>query len=175
MSTGLTAPPGGVDHLQTIVGHHVWATLALIDRCQALTPEQLELTTPGTYGSIHATLFHLVWSDRRYLRGIAGLERLPPPAERAPLTTLRADMERQAEQWRELLGRVDELDATMPEIPGDYPEIEHAVGLFIAQAIHHGHEHRAHVCSVLGAHGLDVPELSGWEYILVLKTEGQVG
>jgi hypothetical protein len=57
----------------------------------------------------------------------------------------------------------------MPAIPGQYPEIEHAVGLFLAQAVYHGHEHRAHVCSVLGAHGLEVPGLSGWEYTLVLR------
>ena len=50
--------PAGVDHLHTIVGHHLWATLRLIDRCLKLLPEQLELSTPGTFGSIHATLEH---------------------------------------------------------------------------------------------------------------------
>jgi len=73
------------DHLDTILGHHVWATLALLDRCAALTPDQLRLTVPGTYGSIHATLAHLVAADRRYLVGITGGERVawspddPPP------------------------------------------------------------------------------------------------
>ena len=33
-------------------GHHVWATLRLIDVCLDLTPEQLETEVPGTFGSI---------------------------------------------------------------------------------------------------------------------------
>ena len=42
--------------LQDAFGHHVWATLRLIDACLALTPDQLEMTVPGTYGSILATM-----------------------------------------------------------------------------------------------------------------------
>jgi hypothetical protein len=34
----------------------------------------------------------------------------------------------------------------------------------MAQAIHHGDVHRAHVLSILGARGLEVPELDVWEY-----------
>jgi hypothetical protein len=84
-------------------------------------------------------------------------------------------MEWQERRWREVLERVDEIDATMPAFDGPepYPEIEHAVGLFLAQAVHHGHDHRAHVCSILGAHGLDVPYLSGWDYILVLRSDAE--
>jgi uncharacterized damage-inducible protein DinB len=165
--------PSGMDHLRTIVGHHTWATLQLIDRCLQLSAEQLELSTPGTFGSLHATLNHLVVADRRYLRGITGEEAGPPSQGPAPLTTLRAEMERQARRWRDVLDHVDEIDATMPAIegPDPYPEIEHAVGLFIVQAVHHGQEHRAHVCSILGAQGLEVPDVTGWDYILVLRSE----
>lgn len=63
------------DHLRTIVDHHVWATLRLIERCATLTSGQLELTTPGTFGSIHATLTHLVGADQRYLSGITAAPR----------------------------------------------------------------------------------------------------
>jgi uncharacterized damage-inducible protein DinB len=160
--------PTGVDHLRTVVEHHVWATLTLLDRCLELAPEELALSIPGTFGSIHATLEHLVRSDRGYLCRINGRERPPRPRDLPPLAALRADMERQAGAWRETMARVDELDARMPlELDTDppYPEIEHAVGLFILQALHHGEEHRTHVRSILGAHALEVPELSGWEYV----------
>ena len=33
-------------------GHHVWASLRLLDACLPLTPEQLSTPVPGTYGSI---------------------------------------------------------------------------------------------------------------------------
>ena len=146
--------PTGVDHLRMILGHHVWATLRLIDRCLELSQEQLALSTPGTYGSIHATLAHLVLGDAGFQRWIEDLEvRCPSqPGPPPPVATLRADMERQARRWRELLDREDQLAATN-------------VGLLLTQAVHHGAEHRTHVCSILGAHGLHVPDLSGWEYI----------
>lgn len=154
--------------LGKILGHHAWATLRLIDRCLELTPEQLELSTPGTYGSIHATLAHLVQGDGGLLRAAAGEEfGCVPPGPPPSMAALRADMERQARQWRGLLGRRDELGARFPaegEATPHCPGIEHAEGHFLAQAIHHGAEHRTHVCSILGAHGLEVPELSGWAY-----------
>jgi len=161
------------DHLDTILGHYVWATLALLDRCAALTPDQLRLTVPGTYGSIHATLAHLVAADRRYLVGITGGERVAwSPDDPPPLAVLRAEAERQRAGWEDVMARVDELDCAMPEIPGVYPRLEHAVGLFLVQAVHQGERHRGEVCSILGAHGLEAPELTGWDYVLVRRGVG---
>ncbi|MGI8609926.1 MAG: hypothetical protein ACR2MY_11970 [Candidatus Dormibacteria bacterium] len=34
----------------------------------------------------------------------------------------------------------------------------------MAQAIHHADDHRGHVLSILGAHGLEVPDLAVWDY-----------
>ncbi|HSR22467.1 MAG TPA: hypothetical protein VLW53_02875, partial [Candidatus Eisenbacteria bacterium] len=31
-------------------------------------------------------------------------------------------------------------------------------------AVHHANEHRAHVCSILGAHGLPHPDIDGWAF-----------
>jgi len=84
-------------------------------------------------------------------------------------------MERQAARWLELLDRLDELDCSMPAEPDSdppYPAIEHAATLVLAQAVHHGNEHRTHVTTVLGANGLDDPELSAWEYVRVVRPEG---
>ena len=41
--------------LSDAYGHHVWATIRIIDACLALEPGQLETTVPGTYGSIIET------------------------------------------------------------------------------------------------------------------------
>jgi len=161
-----------VDHLRTIIDHHAWATLRLLDRCLELSPEQLELSAPGTFGSIHATLTHTVRADGRYQARIAGDELARRPAEPPPpVASLRAEMERQARRWHELLDRLDELDPRVPAEPDfepPYPEIAHALGLLLTQAVHHGNEHRAHVCTVLGTHGLEVPDVSGWEYVRLL-------
>ena len=34
----------------------------------------------------------------------------------------------------------------------------------LAQAIHHADDHRTHVMSVLGAHGIEGPDLDLWSY-----------
>lgn len=164
------------DHLRTIFEHHIWATLRLLDHCLDLKPAQLALSTPGTYGTIQETLTHLVGADARYQHRI--MTGQPKPRhEGAPpsLAELRADMAEQGDRWRDLLGRLDEFDVSLPAEPDEtppYPAIRHAVGLIVTQAIHHGEEHRVQVNSILGAHGVEVPELSGWEYFRQLVLGG---
>jgi hypothetical protein len=61
----------------------------------------------------------------------------------------------------------DDFDVSLPGEPDEtapYLAIQHAVGLLVTQAIHHGEERRGQVNSILGAHGFEVPELSDWEY-----------
>ena len=53
-------------------GHHVWATVRVIEACELLTPEQLATVVPGTYGSLLDTLRHLVAADRGYLTLLSG-------------------------------------------------------------------------------------------------------
>lgn len=170
MTSGVVtlAAPDRSDYLGLVIGHHTWATLSLIDRCVQLSAQQLELSTPGGYGSIGATLVHLVRADARYQRRILGESLGPSASGEIPVATLRSEMEHQAGRWRTIAERVREFDFTLPGEPDEtppYPEVEHAVGLVLVQAVHHGNEHRTHVCSILGAHDLDVPDLSGWEYV----------
>ncbi len=53
--------------LKDAFGHHVWATVTLIDACLELDAGQLETAVPGTFGSILETLRHTVGADRSYL------------------------------------------------------------------------------------------------------------
>ena len=53
--------------LDDAFAHHIWATGRLIDACADLSPDQLAASAPGTYGSVIATLRHLVSSDRWYV------------------------------------------------------------------------------------------------------------
>ena len=38
------------------------------------------------------------------------------------------------------------------------------VGVILTQVFHHANEHRAHICTILGALGYDVPDVSAWGY-----------
>ena len=145
--------------------HHTWATLKVIDHCANLRPEQLAEGVPGTYGSIADTLVHLVAADQRYLHRMDGLAANPRIHETEPATLadLRAAVEAQAGRWEAVVDRAPELDVTIPG-NAQWPPAPHAEDLLFLQAIHHGNDHRAHVCTVLGARGLEVPDVDGWAY-----------
>ena len=36
--------------------------------------------------------------------------------------------------------------------------------ILLVQAIHHGNDHRTHICTVLSSHGVSVPEMDVWAY-----------
>ena len=56
-------------------------------------------------------------------------------------------------------------DSSLADRDLHYPKGEVVKGAVVfAQSIHHGDVHRAHVLSILGSHGVQVPELDLWEY-----------
>lgn len=153
-----------MDTLRTFFRHHAWATLGLIDHCLGLAPELLEEPLPGTRGTIQETLVHLVAADQRYLEradGRSAAIRIHE-TEETTLAQVRRAFEGQVERWEALLDRAGELDVTIRGRDGTV--VPHATDLIWLQAIHHGNDHRTHACTVLGAKGLAVPDLSGWAY-----------
>jgi uncharacterized damage-inducible protein DinB len=122
---------------------------------------------PGTYGSMIATLTHLVDADGRYLRRLREPS-LPPADDRegVPLATLRAEIAEHRRAWTQALDELErgELRAAIRGHHGGYPDTDDAEGMLMIQAIHHGNDHRTQICSTLGALGEEVPELDGWRF-----------
>ncbi len=154
--------------LHDLARHNAWATAQILAFCQGLDEPELNATVPGTYGTIVETLRHIINSEASYLFRLTGAwPEYPWPrdeavglevlAERAALlaTTL--------EQF--LAGDFD--SDRLGEARGDEGEV-YAVpaGVFITQALHHANEHRAHVCTILGALGHEPPDISAWGYAL---------
>lgn len=143
--------------------HKTWATLRLIEHCQGLADEHLDATIPGTFGTIRDTLQHLVAAEEGYFWGLTG-ERLaePLPDEPVPLGELADRIRRLGPRW-ELLAQ----DAEVPSRELTLPDSDgwRTIGAVpMAQAIHHADDHRSHILSILGARGLDVPDLDVWHY-----------
>ena len=148
-------------------GHHVWATLRLIDACEALTPDQLETALPGTYGSILATLRHTVGADSWYLfRTSRG--RATPVEEDVEATLgldeLRALTERHGELWPTLLADDPDPDEMIASTRDDGSQNFAPMGLRLAQALHHGTDHRSQICTALTSLGMEPPEIDLWDY-----------
>jgi uncharacterized damage-inducible protein DinB len=147
--------------LLELVRHKTWATRKLVELCQSLDPALVDATSPGTYGTIRQTLVHLVNADRNYFRRIGGDQPWDRMDEQTTdLPTVAARFLEIAPQWESLA-----QDASVADRDLLYPKGEVVKGAAVfAQSIHHGDAHRAHVLSILGSHGIQVPELDLWEY-----------
>jgi len=155
--------------------HDVWATETLIAGCRKLTPAQLELTVPGTYGTILRTLAHIVTADEGYLTRLLGTLLHDPPFRLDHDVTLdeTASHVAHVRDGVERLFAKDELDADRllldtPLRRRDDPRFEMNAWVPLTQFVHHGSDHRAQIGTILGANGLAAPDLQVWSYAVEL-------
>jgi uncharacterized damage-inducible protein DinB len=138
--------------------HHVWATLRLVDACLALSPQQLETSVPGTYGSILDTIRHCIASDAWDLFVATGDPASRIDEEIMDLAELRAAMESHGPAWSGLLARDLDPDAVLNEVdPDDGYERNIALGIELAAVLQHGTDHRSQVCTALTVIGVQPP------------------
>ena len=144
--------------------HHAWATLRLVDACLALSPEQLETTVPGTYGSILKTVRHLVGADSWYLFTTTG-ERTPRIDEdHMDLRELRAAMEADGAAWSALLASDLDPEAVIVRRRDNGSETHAPMGIRLAQALQHGTDHRSQICTALTTLGVEPPAIDVWDF-----------
>ncbi|TAK00319.1 MAG: hypothetical protein EPO36_08810 [Chloroflexota bacterium] len=145
-------------------GHHVWATCRLIDACLELTPGQLETTVPGTYGSILDTLRHLVGSDTYYLSSLTAGAVPRIDEGTMDLAALRAAMVQDERRWADVRDRYPDPEAMVVRRRTNGSEVHAPAGTWLAQAIHHGTDHRSQVCTALTSLGIEPPGIDVWDY-----------
>ena len=151
--------------LDDAFGHHVWATLRLIDACLMLDSEQLGTAVPGTYGSILETMRHLVGADSWYIFTVSGVRATDFDEDSAALTDLRAATETHGAAWSRLVGADLDADLVLVETDEDDGYQKHAsIGIRLAQALHHGTDHRSQICTALTSLGVKPPDIDAWDY-----------
>lgn len=160
--------------------HDVWATEQLIERCRKLTPDQLELTTPGTYGTILATLQHIVSADEGYLVRLTGKLLHEKPFRYDPATL--DDIATHLGHVKEAVDRLfsgptldaERLITDTPLRAPDAPRVEMYAWVPASQFINHGVDHRSHINTILAAHALDTIDLQIWPYAIGMGASRQV-
>ena len=151
--------------LDDAFAHHVWATMRLIDACLPLSPEQLESTVPGTYGSIIETMRHLVGADSDYLSIMTGDRAHLIDADEMDMPALRVAMESDGVLWSELLAKDLDPNEMVHEVDEhDGYERDATVGVRLAQALHHGTDHRSQICTALTTLGVEPPAIDVWDF-----------
>jgi uncharacterized damage-inducible protein DinB len=147
--------------VRALFDHDAWANDELLRRCAELPPEVLSRETPGTLGTIPRTMTHVAGTGQFLLALLTGQRSADaiPAGQRHDLVTLQPIAREVAARWRELLDSSPDPDAP---IGPDMHETNRWV--LMVQYIHHGDTHRAHVGSVMGAAGVEPPEVSGWAF-----------
>ncbi len=146
--------------------HHVWATVTLIDTCLTLEPDQLQATVPGTYGSILETMRHIAGADSSYLSLLSG-GRVPAIDEdHVDLADLRAAMEANGPGWSWLVTQDLDPDLIVVRHRDDGSESRAPLAIRLAQALHHGSDHRSQVCTILSTLGVAPPGIDAWDFAL---------
>jgi uncharacterized damage-inducible protein DinB len=154
------------DGLLDAFRHNAWATRRLLTFCRELTPAQRVATVTGVYGDAIATLRHIIESEANYCFRLS--DRRPDwdwQAKEPPsLDELSTRAEEMATRWEAFLAEPFDAerllvyrwkDGTLKDVPA---------GIVLAQALHHGNEHRGQICTVLTAVGLEPPDLGVWEF-----------
>jgi len=146
--------------LDALFRHHRWANVTLIDFCMGLTPEQLEASLPGQYGSIWDTWVHLQGGEDGYLFIIATGDEPDwgpgPGPVRPSLSELRGRLVQSGTKLLELATSLEDGHRLPGTFAGEGRELPAYAPLI--QAIQHGAEHRTNITSTVAAIGVQPPE-----------------
>ena len=152
------------DTLTTLYSHNLWANLLLLERCAALTPEQLDARIPGSFGSIYETLQHFVKSEQSYFSRISTGRRYDRPENEPPMTM--AEMKESLQktgagliEWAPKIQAEDTVQVDWEGTPRNVPKT-----ILLTQVINHATEHREQIKAIMTELGIEPPDLQGWAY-----------
>jgi uncharacterized damage-inducible protein DinB len=152
--------------LRDAFAHEAWANAALLSFLQELTPEQRRATTPGAYGSVGETLRHHLDAAAWYQHRL-GLERLAWEADDVAtedVAELRRRADEVAARWERVFEGPFDPERVLDPVEEVQPPEHTKAGVYVAQVLNHGSEHRGQVCTILTTLGIDPPELDVWAY-----------
>ncbi len=157
---------GGSSILATLFAHNTWANLKLLNFCEALTDEQLDTSANGGYGSIRATLTHIIGAEISYVQRVNG--KLPAtPLVRGQFPTFAVLNEAVIWTGDELLALARSAETT-PLVREEVPPhvAEYPLASLIVQSVSHSIEHRTQIATIITRIGMEPPDMSGWNYMV---------
>ena len=137
-----------------------WANLRLLEVCGDLAEERLQLASSGTYGTIADTWLHLLAAEQRYLKRLVGFE--PQLSEKDDFPGIATLKEHAGRSGDELIAAVGRFDPDATSAGRDEFAVRHWV--VMTQAIHHGNDHRTHICTILGQNDISYGDLDVWAF-----------
>ncbi|HUG74389.1 MAG TPA: DinB family protein [Acidimicrobiia bacterium] len=154
------------DGLSDALRHNSWATATLLSACSGLSAEELEATAVGTHGGIAATFAHIVSSEGYYYRRLTGEQPdwLEGATDCRDLDRIGGWNDDLTARWERLLSDPFDAEITSEVTWHDGGVRDVPAGVVMAQAIHHGTDHRSQICTILTSIGIDPPHLGLWDW-----------
>lgn len=156
--------------LADLYAHNTWANAQVFAVCRDADPARIDENAPGTYGTIAETLKHLVQVEFVYALMLQD-KSLPTGEARADFTAhdvawYAETVAQVGQQYAALIANASDAFYDEPlHVPWfDFALTKHD-GLL--QVLSHSAQHRAQVFSVLGQHGVEVPDL---DYVLFVQS-----
>jgi uncharacterized damage-inducible protein DinB len=161
------------DNYRFLAQYNRWFNQRLYAACEGLSDADRRRDRGAFFGSIHATLNHIVWGDRMWLGRFAaqGMQfpSLSDDVLRLPENALHGTVIH--DDWRELCSQRDALDSAIEawttDMPADYPlrvmryrntrgvEREHPMWKALTHFFNHQTHHRGQVTTLLAQSGID--------------------
>jgi uncharacterized damage-inducible protein DinB len=155
--------------------HNTWATHQVLGACAELTDDQLDTTVTGTYGSIIATLRHMVSSEGGYCRRLTGIEPdwYPNRDNEPDIAELTRRVDDLAARWERFLAEPFDAERLFVIPWHDGLDRDVPAGIVLNQVLHHGNEHRTQVNTTLTSIGIQTPDLGLWNFAEVTNRAPQ--
>lgn len=146
--------------------YNTWATHQVLQACTVLTEAQLNTTVTGTYGSIIATLRHMVSSEDGYCRRLMGQEPdwCPNRDNDPDIAELTRRVDDLAAHWERFLSEPFDGERLFVIAWHDGIDRDVPAGIVLNQVLHHGNEHRTQINTTLTSIGVQTPDLGLWDY-----------
>lgn len=144
------------------IRHNAWANTQLLQFCQGIDEPTLNATVPGTYGTILATFRHILYCELDFLERLLGRAQSDPwRLGEIGLDALLPLAAQLASDWEIFLAGDVDSERLLPPDEGNSPI---PAGIVIAVVLYHGNEHRGQICTILGAHSHEPPDVTPWAY-----------
>jgi uncharacterized damage-inducible protein DinB len=150
----------------TLFAHNTWANLKLLDFCEQLSDAELDATAIGCFGSIRATLAHIVGAEVSYVVRVNGKQ--PPHAlvrGQFPGFVVLKDVARWAGDELLQLALSARKETIVQEREGAL-SCEYPLASLIVQEITHATEHRTQIAAIITQLGLEPTDMSVWQYMV---------
>ncbi|SJZ44375.1 Uncharacterized damage-inducible protein DinB (forms a four-helix bundle) [Oceanospirillum multiglobuliferum] len=161
-------------HLAKLSRYHRWATEKLFESVSLLSDEQYRQDAGLFFGSVHGTLNHLLLVDQLWHARIEGIP--------YPVTDLSHEIESNAKAletallaqcntWFQTCATVTERRLSKAieyrNIAGQKAEIN--LDDLLIHVFNHGTHHRGQISAVLVEHGVPVPEMDYYYFVLASR------